>query len=142
MRSIIKNFCRVGWKLSFALLRYNDRFRAYRKGFRHAVGTRSVITSFQLLQTAEARRFLFRVLENPENLQDHIRTEAGAIILKVAYGYTIKPHGPDPLIDLAEMTMTQFSLAATPGKWLVDVIPARELLIVLLTWGRGLTTKI
>lgn len=114
-------------------MRNNDCFRAHRKSFRQAIGTRSAVTGFQSLQTAEARRFLFRVLEDPEKLQDHIRTEAGAIILKVAYGYTIKPSGPDPLIDLAEMTMTQFSISATTGKWLVDVVPACKLLIISLT---------
>lgn len=120
---------RIGWKLSLPLIGNNDRFRAYRKGFRQAVGTRSVISSFQSLQTIEARRFLFRVLQDPENLQDHIRTEAGAIILKVAYGYTIKPDGPDRLINLAETAMTQFSESAASGKWLVDVVPTCKPLI-------------
>lgn len=51
-------------------------------------------------------------------------SEAGAIILKLAYGYTIEPHEQDPLVDLADRALVQFSAAAVPGAWLVDTIPA------------------
>jgi len=49
--------------------------------------------------------------------------EAGAVILKIAYGYAIEPHGRDPLVDLANDSMEKFSIAGTPGTWLVDIIP-------------------
>ena len=52
---------------------------------------------------------------------------AGAIILKIAYGYTIEPHGTDPLVDLADRAVSQFSAASQPGIWLVDIIPFRKL---------------
>jgi hypothetical protein len=45
------------------------------------------------------------------------------VILKIAYGYSIDYQGTDPLIDLAEEAMDQFSLAVQPGKWLVDMLP-------------------
>lgn len=47
----------------------------------------------------------------------------GAIILKMSHGYTIEPEGPDPLVDLADQVLVEFSLSCTPGAWLVDVIP-------------------
>lgn len=71
----------------------------------------------------EARRFLLRVLDDPYRLEEHIRTEAGAIILKLCYGYTVEPKGSDPLIELADRAMSQSSVAMTPGTWLVDIIP-------------------
>jgi hypothetical protein len=49
--------------------------------------------------------------------------EAGAVILKIAYGYTIESHKTDPLIDLADEALVQFSLAGQPGAWLVDIFP-------------------
>ena len=52
---------------------------------------------------------------------------AGAIILKISHGYTIEPKGADPLVDLADEALVQFSLAAAPGAWLVDVLPIRRL---------------
>lgn len=50
---------------------------------------------------------------------------SGAIILKIAYGYTIEPNDPDPLVDIANETLDIFSKAFVPGKWLVDVLPFR-----------------
>lgn len=49
--------------------------------------------------------------------------EVGAVILKIAYGYNIEPHGRDPLIDLVNDSMENFSAVVKPGTWLVDVIP-------------------
>lgn len=48
---------------------------------------------------------------------------AGAVILKIAYGYTIESHKADPLVDLADEALVQFSLAGQPGAWLVDIFP-------------------
>lgn len=42
----------------------------------------------------------------------------------MAYGYTIEPNKPDILVDLIDKMMTEFSLAAVPMAWLVDLIPA------------------
>ena len=50
---------------------------------------------------------------------------AGAIILKMAYGYTVEPHNPDPLVDIADRGLDEFTSAIVPGAWLVDSIPAR-----------------
>jgi hypothetical protein len=52
--------------------------------------------------------------------------EAGAIILKIAYGYTIEPHKSDPLVALAGKALEEFAKAAVPGVWVVDMIPFRE----------------
>ena len=51
---------------------------------------------------------------------------AGAFIMKIIYGYNIRPHSEDPLVSLADLTLQQFSMAIVPGMWLVDVIPARR----------------
>ncbi|KAM0351724.1 hypothetical protein ACHAPU_002236 [Fusarium lateritium] len=47
----------------------------------------------------------------------------GYNILKTTYGYAVKSKGPDALVDLIEKMMTEFSLAAVPFAWLVDLIP-------------------
>lgn len=46
----------------------------------------------------------------------------------MTYGYTIEPHQPDKLVDLIEQMMTEFSLAAVPMAWAVDIIPALQYL--------------
>jgi hypothetical protein len=44
---------------------------------------------------------MLNLLESPEQLFDHIRKEAGGVILKITYGYTTAARGNDPLADLA-----------------------------------------
>lgn len=45
--------------------------------------------------------------------------------MKVAYGYTIDKDN-DHFVALAEESMRVGSLAAAPGKWLVDSVPIRK----------------
>lgn len=42
----------------------------------------------------------------------------------MAYGYTVEPDKPDGLVGLIDQMMTEFSLAAVPMAWAVDIIPA------------------
>jgi cytochrome P450 len=44
-------------------------------------------------------------------------------MLETLYGYTATAKGRDPLVDLINRFMAAFSDAASPGTWLVDVIP-------------------
>jgi hypothetical protein len=53
---------------------------------------------------------------------------AGAIILKICYGYSVAKEGNDPLVVLAGQTMEEFSLAFRPGVFMVDFIPWRRCL--------------
>ncbi|KAF7591621.1 hypothetical protein BBP40_001260 [Aspergillus hancockii] len=97
---------------------------AIRRAMNKEIGSKVAVSRFNELQAVEARRFLLRVLENPEDLTHHIRKEAGAVVLKLAYGYNIEPHKQDPLVDLADISMYYFSLVGRYGAWLVDVIPS------------------
>ena len=46
----------------------------------------------------------------------------------MAYGYRVEPHKSDALVDTIEQMMTEFSLAAVPMAWAVDVLPALKYL--------------
>ncbi|KAL1962244.1 hypothetical protein VTN77DRAFT_9900 [Rasamsonia byssochlamydoides] len=113
----------VGWEHALASQPYSSRLRAYRKNIGRLLGSQAAVTRFYPLLEAEAWRFLWRVLQKPDDLLQHIRTEAGAVILKIAYGYTIEQHKRDPLVDHADEALARFSLAAVPGAWLVDIVP-------------------
>ncbi|KAJ5753209.1 hypothetical protein N7520_010126 [Penicillium odoratum] len=114
----------VGWGHALSMQPYTDRFKAYRKLLKPYFGSEKVALQHIPLQEVEAHRLLWRILKDQENLTQHIKTEAGAVILKIAYGYRIEPHKPDLLVDLVNLALEQFSVAATPGTWLVDMIPA------------------
>lgn len=51
---------------------------------------------------------------------------AGAIPLKIAYGYTADSQGQDPLIHELEEAMKLAVIALQPAGWLVDSFPFRE----------------
>ncbi|GKZ31850.1 hypothetical protein AbraIFM66950_000761 [Aspergillus brasiliensis] len=114
-----------GFKDIFSTRNNNDpRVRAERKLFYQQIGSNNSVARFNHIQEAEVARFLVRVRDNPEGLQKHIQKQAAAIILKLAYGYSVVPHGDDPLVDLIGRAMGNFGAALVPGVWLVDFIPS------------------
>lgn len=117
---------RIGWKNTLAFSGYTDSFKLHRKNIAKVAGSTVSLAVFDRVQEEEAVHFLLNVLSSPENLFSHIEKEAGAVILKITYGYTAKAHGKDKLVDLALKTMHDFADSTVPGKWLVDVMPFRE----------------
>ncbi|KIJ04516.1 hypothetical protein PAXINDRAFT_22188 [Paxillus involutus ATCC 200175] len=113
----------AGWSSGMLFVNYGARFRSYRKHFYRMFGNRGSTAIFNPIEEEETRRFLRNVLERPDNLAAHIRTTAGAIILKVTYGYTVQAD-EDPFVELANRAMANVSLVTTPGAFLVDLIPA------------------
>ena len=49
---------------------------------------------------------------------------AGASVVKLTYGYTVKDKS-DEYITVAERAAESFSVATTPGMFMVDVLPSR-----------------
>ncbi|OCB88740.1 cytochrome P450 [Sanghuangporus baumii] len=128
----------VGWEHALPFSTYSERFRAFRKFLRAEIGTKSSIMRFTSLQDVEVRRFLLRLLEKPEGFLQHIRTMAGAIILKISYGYTIEPRDKDPLVDLADQALDTLSHCTIAGAWIVDTLP---FLKYIPSWVPGMTFK-
>ncbi|KAJ5334140.1 uncharacterized protein N7506_007923 [Penicillium brevicompactum] len=114
----------VGWGKAPSSQDNTSLLRSYRKAMARIIGSRSSMAKFDDMLEVEARRFLWRVLDRPSDFVKHTRTAAGAFILKITYGYNIEPHHDDPLVNLADLALQQFSESVVPGAWLVDMIPA------------------
>ncbi|KAJ6101032.1 hypothetical protein N7499_000662 [Penicillium canescens] len=123
-----------GWDKILGASRNPEHIRKTRKHLHQEIGSNKNVSRFEDIQTTEVGRFLLRVFDEPEKLQQHIRKEAGAIVLKIAYGYTIEPHGSDPLVDLADKGMEDFSFALLPATWAVEFLP---ILRFLPSWFPG-----
>lgn len=54
------------------------------------------------------------------------RRTAAATVLKLAYGYAIDTQKPDVLVATIDQVMKEFSLAAVPMAWAVDIIPSLQ----------------
>jgi hypothetical protein len=102
---------------------YNDTWKLHRKNITKVASTNVSVKVFDRVQETESAHFLLNMLATPNDLFDHIRKEAGSVILKITYGYTAEAHGRDPLVDLAGRTMGTFAEATVPGRWVVDILP-------------------
>ncbi|EAQ92026.1 hypothetical protein CHGG_00261 [Chaetomium globosum CBS 148.51] len=107
---------------------YTPTFRRYRKYLHQELGTTVSAARFRDTQEIEVGRQLVRTLKEPGKWLGHCKTAAAATVLKMAYGYTIEPHRPDKLVNLVEKMMAEFSLAAVPMAWAVDIVPALQYL--------------
>ncbi|KAL3473137.1 cytochrome P450 [Aspergillus californicus] len=105
---------------------YNPTFRRCRKFLHQELGTKVSAAEFRGAQEIEVNRQLVRALNDPKRWLEHFKTTAAATVLKMTYDYTIESHKPDPLVDLIEKMMTEFSLAAVPMAWAVDIVPALQ----------------
>ncbi|KAK5707067.1 hypothetical protein LTR17_021024 [Elasticomyces elasticus] len=88
-----------------------------------------LVARYEKLQEAAVGRFLWRInRDKGETLDQNLNIEAAEIMLKMLYNYTIEPHKPVPLVSEVDKAKVQFTDAILPGKWLVDLVPALELL--------------
>ncbi|KAF8992253.1 cytochrome P450 [Cyathus striatus] len=79
-------------------------------------------------RTAQFMQGLVQQLyETPDKFLDHTRHAIGGIILSLAYGIDIKKTD-DPFVNLAEEAIRTLGIAAVPGTFLVDIIPALKYL--------------
>ncbi|KAL4866732.1 hypothetical protein BDV12DRAFT_172550 [Aspergillus spectabilis] len=105
---------------------YNPTFLRARKLLHRELGTIASAAEFRSAQEVEVNRQLVRALNEPERWIEHLKTSAGATVLKMAYDYNIEPQKADALVTLTDRMMTEFSLAAAPMAWAVDIIPALQ----------------
>ncbi|KZL65211.1 O-methylsterigmatocystin oxidoreductase (cytochrome P450 oxidoreductase), partial [Colletotrichum tofieldiae] len=110
------------------LEQYDAGYRQDHKLVHQQLGTKAVAARFRDTLDVESQRFLLRVLDDPANLVQHIKTVTGAIILRITYGYSISSRTPDPLVDLIGHTMDVFGLATGFMPWAVDILPVLEYL--------------
>jgi len=113
-----------GWDRALSQLHYNQRFKDYRKLISRVVGTRKSMERFYPAEEHQSSMLLKRILSHPKKIEEACRKTAGAVVLQIAYGYRVKEDGIDPLVDLADKSLAQFSDLTTPGKWIVDLLPS------------------
>ncbi|KAG9087689.1 hypothetical protein FS749_002745 [Ceratobasidium sp. UAMH 11750] len=111
----------MGWSKSVVLSQYGDRLKRYRRLLQSVLAGGAALR-FRPLQTQEARRFASRMARTPENLVQHIRHNAAAVIMKIGYGYDVSDTS-DRYISIAERALGLFAAATVPGAHLVDLMP-------------------
>ena len=62
----------MGWGEISGLLPYGEELRSHRKMFHTLFGSKATIRKFYPMEELEARKFMMRLLESPENRRAHI----------------------------------------------------------------------
>jgi cytochrome P450 len=115
-----------GWDQTLVLHHYGDSLKEYRRYFHRFLGTRAGLERYHDLIEGESRKLMAMIMDTPETVSDCIRKTAGAIIMKMTYGYDTLAH-KDPVVDLVNEATTQFGDVTEAGKvWLVDLIPSMK----------------
>ncbi|KAJ7149692.1 cytochrome P450 [Mycena filopes] len=99
----------------------SPRHKIYRRLLQQGLNAQAVREYWPTLE-AEVDVLVRGLRETPERFENHLRRNATAVIMKVAFGYPISA-GDDPFISIAEESSKISGWALTPGRWLVDYFP-------------------
>ncbi|KIP12382.1 hypothetical protein PHLGIDRAFT_62333 [Phlebiopsis gigantea 11061_1 CR5-6] len=126
----------VGWDKNIAFRQYGDGWRDRRRMF-HQQFHPGAVHKYHHISSREAKKLLYRILNNPENFFAYIRTMGGAAILRATFGIDVKDQN-DPYITIAEKALHSLSMTGNAGSYLVDYVP---LLRYLPSWAPGTQFK-
>lgn len=121
---------------------HHPYFKTSRRLLQGSLNQRAVST-YQDIQEEEMRVLVRNLVASPEDFVAHFRryvpsmrisgpnlnfnlsSNAGAVILKIAYGWTVTGTDDKFVAVMVEGFRISFE-AARPGKWLVDTFPIRK----------------
>ncbi|TFK24572.1 cytochrome P450 [Coprinopsis marcescibilis] len=112
----------IGYNTMFPIMPYGDGWRQQRRLISQDFSHISV-QRYAPLQEREAGLAIRNALENPGALRSELGLHIGIIIIRITYGYYIKSKD-DPFLTTPLQAMNNFSIATTPGNFLVDFIPS------------------
>ncbi|KAL7794247.1 cytochrome P450 [Trichoderma ceciliae] len=116
------NYCGFGAFMS--LLQLGKQLKSFRKIMHKGLGTRLLVAKYADIQELEVGRLLLRTLKAPQQIRQHLKTEANAVVFKLLYSYTVNPKEIDPLVELNDRVTTNFVHSAIPFGRLIEFIPA------------------
>ncbi|KAJ7117145.1 cytochrome P450 [Mycena epipterygia] len=104
----------------------HPRHRIYRRLLQRGLSADAVKQYLPILED-EAHVLICGLRDAPQEYEQHIRRNAAAVIMKVAFGYSISD-GEDRFIafifpSVAEQSSKISGWAMAPGRWLVDYYP-------------------
>ncbi|KAJ8521866.1 hypothetical protein ONZ45_g1493 [Pleurotus djamor] len=111
----------MGWGFNAAFLPYGEKWRARRRAFWQEFHPERLHTYYST-QERHARRFLRRLLVDPDNLFHHIQYTPASMIIQAAYGIDVAFEN-DAIISQGSKTLVHLRIAGTIGTFSVDYIP-------------------
>ncbi|PFH49406.1 hypothetical protein AMATHDRAFT_147746 [Amanita thiersii Skay4041] len=112
----------VGRKFTvFNISSQHPRFKIYRKLLHKGLSARAIQDYRSLIQD-QSQKLLRSLADAKGYFVPYLRQNAGAIILRLAYGWTVN-EAHDPFVALVEEAFALHNVITKPGRWLVDAFP-------------------
>ncbi|TFY53932.1 hypothetical protein EVJ58_g9163 [Rhodofomes roseus] len=126
----------VGWT-QLVNMPYTDQWRRHRRWFQTALQARNALNAYEPLQYAEVQNLLLDLLREPEGAVRHVKRYVAALMLGVAYGYSLSSMDDD-FLAMVEDALQIITESGGPSTMLVDFIPIMK---YLPSWMPGMEMK-
>ncbi|RPD54282.1 cytochrome P450 [Lentinus tigrinus ALCF2SS1-7] len=114
---------RTGFSWFFAVNPYGLKWRKARRAFSETMNANAV-AQYRSVGERGIRRYLLRLLEDPEKYRSNALYMFNATIIAVAYGLDVHASSEnDKYVQIAEQTMRSFNIAFTLGDYHVEQFP-------------------
>jgi hypothetical protein len=135
----------MGYKDAIPMHTYDAKHREARKLLYTALAPHKMEDIYPVHEQKVAD-FLHRLLVSPTLFRTHIRqcvlftsitvghysypdpSLVASVVFQISHGYALVADD-DPLVQLSERANHEFSMAASPGAFLVDTLPIREMIL-------------
>ncbi|KAG9084302.1 hypothetical protein FS749_005327 [Ceratobasidium sp. UAMH 11750] len=111
----------TGYDKTIAQLQYGPTLKRYRAWLHRELNNRASM-NYLPLQHHEIRKFMRRLVENPEDFLNATRLMSSSVFLRIAYGYDVKSDD-DRFVQNAKLATAAFSETMQPTRWAVDMFP-------------------
>ncbi|KAK1235347.1 hypothetical protein PQX77_001436 [Marasmius sp. AFHP31] len=122
----------VGFKWDLSQMGYSDDWKLHRKTF-HQFFQQRATPGYRSVEKTEAKTYARKLVSSPGEFYSLTRHYTSAVILQLAYGYTLE-RDDDPYLELVDEAMVGFNAMIVPGSFLVDHLP---LLKYVPSWFPG-----
>jgi cytochrome P450 len=93
----------------------------------HRLTMPKMATSYQPLQSLEAKKLLYDLVRDPSGYERHFERYAAGLIFRLVYGRTVET-GDEPYVRQVVEVNHTLEQVASPGAYLVDSVPALMIL--------------
>ncbi|KAK0231460.1 cytochrome P450 [Armillaria fumosa] len=105
----------------FTVSSQHPHHKIYRRLLQSGLNPRAV-QAYRGIMERELRILLDGLLTTPESYAKHLRRNAGAVVLDLAYGWPVT-NDDDYFVSLMEEAFALHKQVVQPGRWLVEVMP-------------------
>ncbi|KAJ3562503.1 hypothetical protein NP233_g9530 [Leucocoprinus birnbaumii] len=111
----------IGFNCLLSMMPYGDRWRLHRRILIQNLSEKNIPEIREKVLDFIRKGLLSNVLQNPDNIREHLANTIGGFSLSMTYGTPVQRQR-DPLVHFAEEVFNNLLGAGAPSKYMVNVI--------------------